>query len=675
MKKPTTQETDLEYSLKEFCSILSISMATGRNWIKLGKLHPDRERLGKPYFSAAYTSKIQKKLQKEDTGSLKSRRNKKYIRGNTIYRNYIPKDSQNFETIQEMIKQLEDSFLADSQIRAILAECAIQLLCQAYERNTAFTENFLLHYSMGEIPLGQYDTLIQELLSDETSTSYSKELCMTVQKNIPQAFQVSFLLEKNVDILGLLYISLKNLGERKAAGSYYTPTYTVHKLIQSLLPQEVKLQTRILDPCCGTGNFLLQLPNYFTMEQIFGRDIDRISILAARINMALKFKDTPVSMIKEHITIQDFLLEEQNSYDFILGNPPWGSQFSKDVRASLKEKFETAKGSHVESYLVFVEQALNAVSYGGKIAFVLPEALLHVKSHLAIRKIILHQAQIEHLEYLGNVFDKVQCPAVLLQIRKTKKPFHTRGIEISYHGKMFTIQTDRQIDPEHFNFHISDEEYELIEKIQHQEHMIFLKNQAEFALGIVTGNNKRWVQKEQTTKNEIVLKGTDIHKYKITPKETYLIYAPEKFQQSAKEEYYRAEEKLLYRFIGNQLIFAYDNQQRLSLNSCNILIPHVPHMDIKYIMAILNSTVVQFIYSRKFHSMKILRTYLEQLPLPFPSEKQQQEIISLEEKIMIEKDEKKWLAYYEKADKLIACVYGLSEQEYENIHKAENIRP
>lgn len=735
MKKPYTQETDQEYSLKEFCSILSISTATGRNWIRLGKLEPDRDRLGKPYFSAAYTKEIQKKLQKDDTGSLKSRRNKKYVSGNALYKNYIPENSPNFQIIQGLVKQLEPSLLTERRIRFILAECAIQLFCQACGKKPVCTENFLSHYVRGEITLGSYDVLVQELLPDK-----KPEAALAVQEKIPQAFQVSFLLEKNVDILGLLYISLKNLGKRKAEGSYYTPTHTVQALIRSLLPGESKTQPecasassscqsafpsqrtgsacasgtpsvsgscqgtfptqragtpsasrscqgafptqqaeeacisgmpRVLDPCCGTGNFLLQLPDDFSMEQVFGRDIDKTSILAARINLALKFPGASVSTIKEHIKVSDFLLAEKDSYDFILGNPPWGYQFGKEMQALLKEKFETAEGQHIESYDVFLEQALRTVPYGGKIAFVLPEAMLHVKSHLAVRKLFLRQVQIERLEYLGNVFDKVQCPAVLLQIRKTKEPFSTKKMQIAGESRNFIIQTDRRADPENFNFYISDEEYGLLEKAEHGKPMAFLKNQAEFALGIVTGDNKNLIQTEKTAENEVVFKGADVHKYKLAPKDTYLVYEPEKFQQCAKEAYYRAKEKLFYRFIGSQLIFAYDSQQRLSLNSCNILIPQVPQMDMKYIMAVLNSRIAQFIYSRKFHSMKVLRAYLEQIPLPVLPEGKQREIISLAEKMMEEADPGKWAAYYDAADRKIAAAYGLTEQEYEKIRKPE----
>ncbi len=698
MEEPANRNEE-EYSLKDFCSLLSISEATGRNWIKLGKVQPAGERLGKPYFSASYAKEAKERLQGEGSSFLKSRRNKKYISGTAPYRNYIPQDSPNLRQVEALVEALGDIMLTEGQIRAVLAECAIQLLCQAQRAKAEITEalyqaqgekaeitdvlcqaqggkaeikeNFLLHYSRGEISLGQYGVLLKELL-DREGAAYTEEQCLAAQEGITGVFCIPFVLEPNVDILGLLYISLKNIGERKAAGSYYTPTHIVQRLIAHLFPEKKIGQVKILDPCCGTGNFLLQLPDWRPMEQIHGRDIDQVSIAAARINMALKFPDAPVSLIKEQVRLQNFLLEETGIYGLILGNPPWGYQFSKEEEKLLKRKFQTAKGRHPESYDVFLEHALGSVPCGGEIAFVLPESALHVKSHLAARRLILEGAQIEWLEYLGDVFDKVQCPAVILQARKSESPFQTKGMEVSGQGWGFKIQDNRKVEAEYFNFHMTDKEYRLVEKAGSQGQVVFLKGQAEFALGIVTGNNKRFLKKEKTGGDEAVLRGADIQKYRISFPQCYLSYEPEKFQQCAKEPYYRAKEKLLYRFIGRQLVFAYDNQQRLSLNSCNILIPHVPGMDMKYIMAVLNSRAAQFLYSRKFHSLKVLRAYLEQMPIPLAAPPQHQEIISLAEQIIEETDPQKRLSCYGEIDRLVAAAYGYTAQEYQEI---QNLTP
>ena len=155
----------------------------------------------------------------------------------------------------------------------------------------------------------------------------------------------------------------------------------------------------------------------------------------------------------------------------------------------------------------------------------------------------------------------------------------------------------------------------------------FLKENAKFALGIVTGNNKEYISTEKQSDNELVLKGSDIQRYKVCPSGNYIRFEPESFQQVAPIEIYRAKEKLLYRFISEVPVFTYDNKQTLSLNSCNIVIPEIDGLAIKYVLAILNSSVVAFFISKKFNSVKLLRSHIEQVPIPIVSAEEQDSII------------------------------------------------
>lgn len=63
-ERMTNSPKDSDYlSLKELCDILSISTATGRNWIKLGKLIPEYTDKRKPYFTKQYAKKLKAELQ------------------------------------------------------------------------------------------------------------------------------------------------------------------------------------------------------------------------------------------------------------------------------------------------------------------------------------------------------------------------------------------------------------------------------------------------------------------------------------------------------------------------------------------------------------------------------------------------------------------------------------
>lgn len=645
-------ETDDSLSLKELCDELSISTATGRNWLKLGKIVPTHTQNKAPYFSMEYVKKIKHALHSGGNQALKSRRNKKFVSGNSLYNSYVSEDCKNISTLQKLLALITDYEIEpdSSTISLLVADCALQL----------FQKGHLLSFLKHEATLGEYDSLLRDLIQDEKKAI---DFCNAY----PLLFSLEYIYEPCEDILGLLYISCKNIGSRKATGSYYTPTKVVKKLIQKL---EIKEKNRILDPCCGTGNFLLQLPDSIPFACVYGNDTDVISIRIARLNVALKFH-VPCDMIYEHITNLDYLTQyKKDLFHFIIGNPPWGYAFSEEEKKSLRPLFFSASGKNIESYDVFIEQALKHLAPNGHVSFVLPEAILNVKAHADIREVLLQSCSIKNLMFLGNAFDGVQCPCIILDMENTKAPFSTVGMVVQTGDKEFSIQTNRQVTAKNFSFTTSDEEYQVLQKIKAVKNASYLLNHADFGLGIVTGNNKKFITTEKTAENEMILKGADISKYHINPTQNYITFQPEKFQQVAPVELYRAPEKLLYRFISSQLVFAYDDKQTLSLNSCNIVIPKLDDMDIKYILAILNSSVAQFLYQKEFHSVKVLRAHIESIPIPRVDTATQKKIIKITDKLIAGLEMSQAKKVYEELDELIFEVYHLTDSEKEVIRKA-----
>ena len=656
-------------NLKELCETLGISPATGRNWIRLGKLVPEYTENGKPYFSKSAVENLEQEIRSGGKEALKKRRNKSYISGNALYRSYVSEGCGGIAAVQEVLQMLSEKQIEKNDILlcCILADCAVKLLAQVYRTEVPPEKVSLTAFLDERIRFEIYDCFVEDLITDKTAA----QQCI---RQYPDLFYTKYGYEEQEDILGLLYISCKSMGKRKAEGAYYTPTTIVRRLIGELFKSntdEEKEWRTFLDPCCGTGNFLLQLPDGCRPEQMYGSDIDETSVKLARLNLLLRFKDVKREVLYKNITVRNFLLEEEErNYDVIFGNPPWGYAFEKEEKQSLKQKFFCAKGKAVESYDIFLEQSLRKITPGGTVSFVLPEAVLTVKAHLPIRKLMAERVSVSYLELLGNVFDQVQCPGIILQVRCTGKPMSCAGMKVRNRQQEFVIQEEREITPEAFCFHMPDEEYLLLHKISERNGAVYLKNNADFALGIVTGNNADYLSKVKAEGWEEVWKGTDVQRFRVQTPENYIKFLPDAFQQSASENYYRAPEKLLYRFISSQLVFAYDNRQRLSLNSCNILIPRLEGMNIKYILAVLNSRVAQFYFEKKFHSVKVLRSHLEQIPIPMAEEAEQRCIVELVEQLLLEQTEEAAAGLYETLEEQVRCLYGLSRIEYEKIRAA-----
>ncbi|MBQ8836406.1 MAG: N-6 DNA methylase [Clostridia bacterium] len=638
-------------TLEQVCELLSVSNATVKNWIRLGKLHPEAD--GKT-FNKKYVKDLLAEIKSGKDSRLKSRRNKNGISGKVLYKDYI-KNENNREVVERILNYWE--YISEEELRIIIAHFAIQLYCKSggeiFSNGELFEKN---------VPVSNND-VFNALIYDLIAKVDMQSIDLT---NIRAIFNYRVEFVPSEDTLGFIYISLRNLSQRKQTGAYYTPAKIVNMLIDGLnncLDFEDKT---ICDPCCGTGNFLIGLlENGVSPNALYGQDIDEISIFITRINMFLLNNNFSKEQLDSHFICGNTLQSTfPTTFSVILGNPPWGYDFTKEEISYLVNNYRSAKPNGMESYNLFIEKGLSMLEQNGYMAYVLPEAVLSVTSHRQARELIVENTSFKFVSYLGNVFSGVQCPAIILGLKKDAQR-HTKQCRVMFENKEFTICEDRSVDASLLSLNINDDEYDCVKSIANIPNGKFLADNAKFAIGIVTGDNKKYVKDEKSDGWETVLRGSDIYRYSIKDSCNYIRFSPKNFQQVAPTEMYRAEEKLIYRFISDVPVFAYDDKQTLSLNSCNILIPQIEGMDIKYVLAVLNSSVAAFFITKKFNSVKLLRSHIEALPIPTVSDEKQNEII---EKVdIILSSDKNVEALYDELDKEIISLYNLSSHQQEII--------
>lgn len=645
---------DEKLSITQVCEVLSISQATVKNWVRLGKLvvEPDGETFDKKYIESLIAE-----IKSGKDNRLKSRRNKKSVSGKVLYKDYI-KSNHNREIVEGILNSCEQ--ITEDELRIILANFAVQLYQQS--GGIIVSADLLLEGKSNITSNDIFNSLIRDLLGN---IDVSKINLTNIQTALNSKVQLVHL----EDTLGFAYISLRDLSHRKQTGAYYTPEKTVNTLISNLKNCFNTKNKTLCDPCCGTGNFLIGLVGSgVKIENLYGQDIDEISIFITRINMFLLDNSITKEQLYSQFICGDTLsITFPRKFSVVLGNPPWGYDFSKEEIAYLIANYITAKNKGVESYDLFIEKGMAMLEEDGYLAYVLPEAILSVNSHQQARELIVKNTAFKFVSYLGNAFSGVQCPAIILGVQKGCCG-ETKGCRIDLDNKEFVINEDRDIDATLFSFNMSDEEYDCLRVISSVPNSKYLAHNAKFALGIVTGNNKEYIADTKADGMEIVLKGSDIFRYAMKETDNYIHFAPEKFQQVAPTEMYRAEEKLLYRFIAEVPVFTYDNQQTLSLNSCNILIPQIEGMDIKYVLAILNSSVAAYFINKKYNSVKLLRSHIESLPIPMVSAEKQNDIIKKVDHIMDSNENISGL--YEELDNEIMNIYSLSEKQRKTIHIA-----
>lgn len=226
------------------------------------------------------------------------------------------------------------------------------------------------------------------------------------------------------------YLKNTDIKKRKKLGQYFTPK-SIRELLLSKLPK--KDNADILDPACGSGEFLLSCKKYFKNPILYGFDIDK-----KLINIASKLVKN--ASIKNF----DFLNIDINKkkYDYIIGNPPY---FELKLNEEIKKKyFDIIKG-RVNIFSLFIKTGLDLLKDGGYLAYVVPPSMNNGAYFSKLREYIIKNSSLEYLHIIDGAdnFHLANQKVMLIILKKTnskkssKYIFKKNGITIFTEDKKF----------------------------------------------------------------------------------------------------------------------------------------------------------------------------------------------------------------------------------------------
>ncbi len=473
--------------------------------------------------------------------------------------------------------------------------------------------------SAGNVDFEGFNKFMDEVAGKEKLNSRANKLKKDEHNHKKLSLEIERKIKntgKNSDKLGNEYeLSLSN-SYRNKEGIYYTPSEIVKDMMKNLIVDEF---TTFCDPCCGSGNFIIEALNIgIKPENIYGYDLDTnaVEITKKRIFNKTGYKS-------RNIVSVDFLkyTSSQNfadlSFDLIFTNPPWG----KKINIKEKERYGSIFGSgkSIDTSSLFLFASLKILKNNGKLGFLLPEAFFNIATFEDVREKIL-QYKIERIVDYGKSFKglltKTQA-VILKKVNSENSENFENKIICQSNNKIFsrTAESFQKNPKKIFNFWLNSQSSEIIEHLYKLPH-ITLENKAKWALGIVTGNNKQHCSCQIKNDYVPVYKGSDITTAGLKEPSCYIPHHFSKYQQVAPLEMYEAPVKIIYKFITSNPVFFCDTQQRFILNSANILIPdNSIGITPQQLCDLLNSRLINWLFKSIFNTHKILRRDLESLPL------------------------------------------------------------
>lgn len=207
--------------------------------------------------------------------------------------------------------------------------------------------------------------------------------------------------------LTVAFLRDSKLAHRKKMGQYFTPR-NIREQLLGLLPQGVEFR-RILDPSCGTGEFLLSARERYPGAELAGWEIDERAVAVAR-------KISPFAAIKRRDALA-VTEKERGTWDLVIGNPPY---FEMVPDAATWEKFRDVISGRANVFSFFIRTGLELLRPQGILAFVVPQSMNNGAYFMALRRYILAHGAIVALSPIHSAghFVDAQQTVMLLVIRK-----------------------------------------------------------------------------------------------------------------------------------------------------------------------------------------------------------------------------------------------------------------
>lgn len=174
----------------------------------------------------------------------------------------------------------------------------------------------------------------------------------------------------------LSYEITKNIDPKikKENGIYFTPNYIIKECMTFLEnyynDNNININS-ILEPCCGSCEFILSLNDKFKNKKIIG--IEQNHFIYNKIkNIQFENENKNKNSI-ELINKSFFDYTENKKFDLIIGNPP----FYVILKNNISDKYYKFFDGRPNIFVLFIIESLNKLEVNGILCFVLPKNFLN----------------------------------------------------------------------------------------------------------------------------------------------------------------------------------------------------------------------------------------------------------------------------------------------------------
>ncbi|MBY9018993.1 MAG: N-6 DNA methylase, partial [Candidatus Lokiarchaeota archaeon] len=280
---------------------------------------------------------------------------------------------------------------------------------------------------------------------------------------VVQELQNYSLVQSSKDILSDAFEIFVSKVLKEAGGQFFTPPNIIKFMVNYLDPD---IDSKILDPACGHGGFLLEVKDYLLskfkkedndsnvpkiISNICGIDKDSFLVRICRLYLEILSGEHANIFCEDSLDIENYRDStrakiQEGSYDYIFTNPPFGARIPINSEEILKnyELGHVWKNTHENDWvmqdklikrqppqILFIERCIQLLRVGGKLGIVLPEGIFGNPTNRYIW---------EYIHQKGMILGVVSLD------QNTFQPFTCNKTSILFFQKLDIIPTEYSVD-------------------------------------------------------------------------------------------------------------------------------------------------------------------------------------------------------------------------------------
>ena len=414
---------------------------------------------------------------------------------------------------------------------------------------------------------------------------------------------------------------------------------------------------------------------------------------------------------------------KRKGFDIVIGNPPYVNvQLMSDCEKQLYRKTYSTFFKRCDMFCLFLELGLlKLASSKGIVTLIIPSVVHSNMSYQKIRDIILNRQWLQEVHYTGgDVFNAPTVDTTILVCNKGGNDHITLTNAVDFaHPKSHRVASDYF---SRYNNVVSigdDQGSEIFDKLFNPKFDIVEQHYNVFQ-GIVTGNNPAFIfetEQEAREKNVDVsllhplCHGRDIEKYKVRSRERRIIYIDNniiidsypktkewllnfKKTLDTRREVRRGvinwyclqwprvkaeldlKDKIILQNTRNEalktrIVATLDNCGVYGTQGINFIIPKHSEDSLRYLLGILNSKLINYLFATKFLNLAIKAEYVKQIRIPTVNDNLRNQIEGLVNMILQGKQKELDTSNMEtEIDRLVYQLYGLTKEEIKIVEQS-----